>query len=77
MRANGHVVSDSKINGRTHRTRIARVKSAGDVRGRNVIHELGIIAAAFAHVAIQINLQHFDFAIYTRRGENSIQFRTA
>ena len=70
-------VFESKLGGRTHRRFVTRVKSACDIGRRDKTHELGVVAAALAHVAIKIDLMHFVSAIYTRPEDNSIRVQTA
>ena len=55
VRADGDTVLPGKRNGLAHRVRIARVKSAGNVRRRDQRHQLGVLAAALTDVGVEID----------------------
>ena len=67
MRANRDARLARQPDGPPHDRRVARVKAAGDIRGRDARHQLGIRANGegaerLAQVAVQVDMAHSSFS---------------
>src|SRR4051794_16986750 len=65
MGSNSDVVLDGHLNSLSHRRGIAGMKSTSNIRRRNVLHELRVIAhwpraEAFAHVTVKVDSWHMN-----------------
>ena len=55
MRAGSDAMRGTQSQRRADRVRVAGMRAAGDVGGRDQRHELGVVAAAFAEVAVEVD----------------------
>ncbi|MCK7527074.1 MAG: hypothetical protein MZV64_60430 [Ignavibacteriales bacterium] len=59
MRPHSHAISPRQADSLAHGDRVARMESAGDVRGRDVRHDVRVVADVLAHVTVEVDFHYF------------------